>query len=144
MRILVINPNTTAAMTAALVAEVTRHAPPGTIVDGITAAFGAPVIATRESFARGAEATLDAYPDWRIPAHVINIVPTADRQKATVRVRIAELGSMALERLAMGIEHPQRLSATPQTLRCELVVRSSCGRPQEGLVLVGKKKGSKS
>lgn len=35
-----------------------------------------------------AEATLDAYPDWRIPAHVINIVPTADRQKATVRVRI--------------------------------------------------------
>jgi RND family efflux transporter MFP subunit len=35
------------------------------------------------------EATLDAYPDWRIASHVINIVPTADRQKATVRVRIA-------------------------------------------------------
>jgi RND family efflux transporter MFP subunit len=35
------------------------------------------------------EATLDAYPDWNIPAHVISIVPTADRQKATVRVRIA-------------------------------------------------------
>jgi RND family efflux transporter MFP subunit len=35
------------------------------------------------------EATLDAYPDWRIPAHVISIVPTADRQKATVKVRIA-------------------------------------------------------
>lgn len=34
------------------------------------------------------EATLDAYPDWRIPARVIAIVPTADRQKATVRVRI--------------------------------------------------------
>ena len=31
---------------------------------------------------------LDAYPDWVIPSHVINIVPTADRQKATVRVRI--------------------------------------------------------
>ena len=31
---------------------------------------------------------LDAYPDWIIPSHVINIVPTADRQKATVRVRI--------------------------------------------------------
>jgi LacI family transcriptional regulator len=58
----------------------------------------------------------------------------------TVRVRIAELGSMALERLAMGIEHPQRMSASPQTLRCELVVRSSCGRPQEGLVLVGSTK----
>lgn len=34
------------------------------------------------------EATLDAYPDWSIPAEVINIVPTADRQKATVKVRI--------------------------------------------------------
>ncbi len=34
------------------------------------------------------EAVLDAYPDWIIPSHVINIVPTADRQKATVRVRI--------------------------------------------------------
>jgi RND family efflux transporter MFP subunit len=34
------------------------------------------------------EATLDAYPDWRIPAHVITTVPTADRQKATVLVRI--------------------------------------------------------
>jgi RND family efflux transporter MFP subunit len=33
-------------------------------------------------------ATLDAYPDWQIPADVIAIVPTADRQKATVRVRI--------------------------------------------------------
>ncbi|HOC18952.1 MAG TPA: efflux RND transporter periplasmic adaptor subunit [Vicinamibacterales bacterium] len=34
------------------------------------------------------EAVLDAYPDWRIPAHVITMVPTADRQKATVLVRI--------------------------------------------------------
>ena len=34
------------------------------------------------------EAILDAYPDWRIPSHVITTIPTADRQKATVRVRI--------------------------------------------------------
>ncbi len=33
-------------------------------------------------------ATLDAYPDWAIPAHVIAIIPTADRQKATVEVRV--------------------------------------------------------
>jgi HlyD family secretion protein len=33
-------------------------------------------------------AVLDAYPDWQIPSHVITIVPTADRQKATVLVRI--------------------------------------------------------
>ena len=35
------------------------------------------------------EATLNAYPDWKIPAEVIAIIPTADRGKATVKVRIA-------------------------------------------------------
>jgi RND family efflux transporter MFP subunit len=35
------------------------------------------------------EAVLDAYPDWKIPAHVIAIVPAADRGKATVKVRVA-------------------------------------------------------
>lgn len=34
------------------------------------------------------EATLDAYPDWKIPCKVIAIIPTADRQKATVKVRV--------------------------------------------------------
>ena len=34
------------------------------------------------------EATLDAYPDWKVPAHVIAIVPAADRGKATVKVRV--------------------------------------------------------
>ncbi len=34
------------------------------------------------------EATLDAYPDWRIPCRVIAIIPTADRNKSTVRVRV--------------------------------------------------------
>jgi len=32
--------------------------------------------------------TLNAYPDWRIPARVIAIIPTADRAKATVKVRV--------------------------------------------------------
>lgn len=35
------------------------------------------------------QAVLDAYPDWAIPGHVIAIIPTADRSKATVQVRIA-------------------------------------------------------
>jgi RND family efflux transporter MFP subunit len=35
------------------------------------------------------ESVLNAYPDWRIPSHVIAIIPTADRSKATVKVRIA-------------------------------------------------------
>jgi RND family efflux transporter MFP subunit len=34
-------------------------------------------------------AVLDAYSEWKIPCHVRTIIPTADRQKATVEVRIA-------------------------------------------------------
>ena len=33
-------------------------------------------------------AALDAYPDWKIPCKVIAIIPTADRQKSTVKVRV--------------------------------------------------------
>jgi RND family efflux transporter MFP subunit len=36
-----------------------------------------------------ASAVLDAYPDWTIPASVIGIVPSANREKGTVKVRIA-------------------------------------------------------
>jgi HlyD family secretion protein len=36
-----------------------------------------------------ATATLDAYSDWQIPCKVIAIIPTADRQKSTVKVRVA-------------------------------------------------------
>lgn len=36
-----------------------------------------------------AEAVLEAYPEWKIPAKVAAIIPTADRQKATVKVRIS-------------------------------------------------------
>ncbi|MBN6151806.1 efflux RND transporter periplasmic adaptor subunit [Xanthomonas sp. AmX2] len=35
------------------------------------------------------EATLNAYPEWKIPAEVIAIIPSADRGKATVKVRVA-------------------------------------------------------
>ncbi len=34
------------------------------------------------------EATLDAYSTWKIPCKVIAIIPTADRQKSTVKVRV--------------------------------------------------------
>ena len=48
----------------------------------------------RVSPAQRVVANLDAYPDWEIPASVITTIPTADRQRATVLVRIAfdELG----------------------------------------------------
>jgi RND family efflux transporter MFP subunit len=36
-------------------------------------------------------AVLDAYPDWQIPSQVRTVIPSADRQKATVKVRISFL-----------------------------------------------------
>mgnify|MGYP002700720372 CR=1 FL=1 len=33
-------------------------------------------------------ATLDAYPNWKINSEVIAIIPTADRQKASIKVRV--------------------------------------------------------
>jgi RND family efflux transporter MFP subunit len=53
-----------------------------------------------------AMARLDAYPDTSLPAHVINIVPTADRQKATVRVRVGfdELDPRILPDMGVRVE----------------------------------------
>jgi RND family efflux transporter MFP subunit len=45
-----------------------------------------------------AEAVLEAYPEWKIPAKVAAIIPTADRQKATVKVRVA------FQNLDMGVK----------------------------------------
>ena len=48
----------------------------------------------RVSSAQRVVANLDAYPEWDIPGSVITTIPAADRQRATVLVRIAfdELG----------------------------------------------------
>ena len=43
---------------------------------------------TRLHAGQRATVVLDSYPDWRIAAHVITIVPTANQQKATIKVRI--------------------------------------------------------
>jgi len=58
-------------------------------------------------------ATLDAYPDWEIPCHVIAIIPTADRQRATVEVRVGfdELDSRVLP--DMGVKVAFQESARP-------------------------------
>jgi len=60
-RWLVINPNTTAAMTDSICSQMARHAPPGVSLTGATGRFGAPVVADRASFAVAAAAALDAY-----------------------------------------------------------------------------------
>jgi RND family efflux transporter MFP subunit len=51
----------------------------------------------RVSTDQPATITLNAYPEWKIPARVIAIIPTADRAKATVKVRVGfELGDPRL------------------------------------------------
>jgi RND family efflux transporter MFP subunit len=86
--------------------------------------------------AQPVEAVLDAYPDWRIPAHVITTVPSADRQKSTVRVRISfdkldprilpDMGvktTFLAEQKAETSKEPQR----PRILVPKAAVRSSDG-----------------
>ena len=61
------------------------------------------------------EAVLDAYPDWTIPSHVVNIVPTADRQKATVRVRIGfdQLDSRILKDMGVKVSFLDEAETKP-------------------------------
>src|SRR5919204_1430969 len=64
----------------------------GTIVDMDSLEFQVDVnesYINRVTAGQRVEATLNAYPDWKIPGSVIAIIPAADRSKATVKVRIA-------------------------------------------------------
>lgn len=85
------------------------------------------------------EAVLDAYPEWQIAGHVITTVPTADRQKATVRVRIAfdALDPRILPDMGVKVsflnERRPTDSATPRT---KLVVPSSAVRTADGRSIV--------
>jgi len=100
------------------------------------------------------EAVLDAYPTWSIPGHVISIVPTADRQKATVRVRIAfeQLDPRILPDMGIKVRFlEERGDAVPaaMTLPAEAVVRDAQGtsvwvvrdgRVERGVVELGEER----
>jgi RND family efflux transporter MFP subunit len=70
------------------------------------------------------EATLDAYPDWKIPCKVIAIIPTADRQKATVKVRVAfeTLDPRILPQMGVKVAFQSEPSAGPAVARDVLTV----------------------
>jgi RND family efflux transporter MFP subunit len=74
-------------------------------------------------------AVLDAYPDWQIPAHVITTVPAADRQKATVRVRIGfnELDARILPDMGVKVTFldATRRAAAPRERPTILVPKSA-------------------
>jgi RND family efflux transporter MFP subunit len=64
----------------------------GTIVDMDSLEFEIDVNESfigRVSAGQPVRATLNAYPDWKIPGRVIAVIPTADRSKATIKVRVA-------------------------------------------------------
>src|SRR5437660_695068 len=75
-------------------------------------------------------AALQAYPEWKIPARVITTVPAADRQKATVKVRIAfnELGDPRIlpdmgVKVAFQAEPGADVAARPRLLVPERALR---------------------
>jgi HlyD family secretion protein len=86
------------------------------------------------------EAVLDAYPDWRIPAHVITMVPAADRQKATVRVRMGfdELDPRILPDMGVKVALlSERRSETPAAqAKPRIVVPKAAIRSDDGQSIV--------
>ncbi len=92
----------------------------------------------RVSSGQPVDAVLDAYSDWHIPATVIAIVPTADRQRATVRVRIGfdQLDPRILPDMAVKVAF--RDAAPVDETRTALVVPRAALRQLDGddIVLV--------
>lgn len=79
---------------------------------------------------------LDAYPDWKIPSHVRTVIPTADRQKATVKVRISFdkldpriLPDMGVKVTFLGGEETGAAQAATRVLVPHDAVRQENGQP---------------
>jgi RND family efflux transporter MFP subunit len=73
------------------------------------------------------EATLDAYPDLKIPCKVIAIIPTADRQKSTVKVRVGfdKLESRILPEMGVKVSFRESAGPTPAAARNVLVPKTA-------------------
>ena len=82
------------------------------------------------------DAVLDSSPDWHIPAKVIAIIPTADRQKATVKVRIgfSKLDPRILP--DMGVKVAFQSAGAVQATGPSIVIPKSALRQQEGRDIV--------
>jgi len=79
---------------------------------------------------------LDAYPEWEIPSRVRTIIPSADRQKATVKVRISFLKldprilpDMGIKVTFLGDERSKKdVAATPAILIPQNAIRDDAGK----------------
>jgi RND family efflux transporter MFP subunit len=83
--------------------------------------------------AQPAEATLDAYANWKIPCKVIAIIPTADRQKATVKVRVGfeKLDPRILPDMAVKVAFLET-AVTPSTAAATVIVPKNALLNQDG------------
>jgi len=70
------------------------------------------------------EATLDAYSDWKIPCKVIAIIPTADRQKSTVKVRVGfdKLDPRILPEMSIKVAFRETASPSPAAVNRAVVI----------------------
>jgi len=82
-----------------------------------------------------ADAVLDAYPEWHIPATVRTVIPTADRQKATVKVRLTfdELDPRILPDMGVKVAFRETVeeeptATPPQSLVPQPAVRTDGGQ----------------
>jgi HlyD family secretion protein len=91
-------------------------------------------------------ATLDAYADWKIPCHVIAIIPTADRQRATVGVRVGfdQLDPRILPDMGVKVAfqeadaRTENSSAPPELLLPSAAIRREQGRDYVFVVREGR------
>lgn len=79
-------------------------------------------------------ANLDAYPEWDVPGAVITTVPAADRQRATVLVRIAfdELDPRILPDMGVNVAFLEDDPPEPRTSATRLLVPSAAARARDG------------
>ena len=79
------------------------------------------------------EATLDAYPQWKIPCQVIAIIPTADRQKSTVKVRVGfdKLDPRILPEMGVKVAFRDTAAAAPVNAHV-VVISKNALRQQDG------------
>jgi RND family efflux transporter MFP subunit len=87
------------------------------------------------------EALLDAYPEWRIPSKVITSVPSADRQKATVKVRIGfdELDPRMLPDMGVKVSFLSEaapVASAAEQARSRVLVPKSALRTADGTSIV--------
>ena len=79
-------------------------------------------------------ANLDAYPDWDVPGAVITTVPAADRQRATVLVRIAfdELDPRILPDMGVNVAFLEDDPPEPRAGATSLLIPAGAVRGEDG------------